>query len=97
MKRRRTPNLFALSAAAFQMGMEAQQVIGLRMMKAALGGADAQTEAARMVSEKTEAALQAQTLAMTGLVTGSAHLTPARTLALYRRKVQANRRRLLKG
>jgi hypothetical protein len=95
--KRRSRSLFALSTSAFQLGLEAQQVIGLRMMKAAMGGADAQTEATRMISEKTEAALQVHTLAMTGLMTGAAHLTLARTLALYRRKVQANRRRLLKG
>ena len=94
--KRRSRSLFALSTSAFQLGLEAQQVIGLRMMKAAVGGPSAQTEAARMVSEKTEAALQVQALAITGLMTGAAHLTPARTLALYRRKVQANRRRLLK-
>lgn len=94
---KRPPSLFSLSMSAMQLGFEAQQVIGLRMAKAALGGKAADREAALMVSEKAEAALQAQTLFATAWMSGAAHLAPSRTLSLYRRKVRANRRRLLKG
>lgn len=94
---KRQPNLFSLSISAMQLGLEAQQVIGLRIAKAALGGPAADKEAALMVSEKTEAALQAQTLFATSWMTGSGRLATARALTLYRRKVRANRRRLLKG
>ncbi len=95
--KRRTPNLFSLSASAFQMGLEAQQVIGLRMAKAALGGPAAHDEAALMVSEKTGALLEAQTAMFGAMMSGAGHLGPARALSIYRRKVRANRRRLLKG
>ena len=95
--KRRQPSLYSLSMSAMQLGLEAQQVIGLRMAKAALGGAAAEKEAALMVSEKTEAALQAQALFATSWISGAGHLAPARALQLYRRKVAANRRRLLKG
>ena len=40
-----------LSFKAFQLGLETQSVVALRMMRLASGGARAQTEARRMVSE----------------------------------------------
>jgi hypothetical protein len=94
---KRPPNLFSLSMSAMQLGIEAQQVIGLRMAKAAFGGPAAEKEAALMVSEKAEAALQAQAVFATSWISGAGHLAPARAVTLYRRKVRANRRRLLKG
>jgi hypothetical protein len=47
-----------------------------------------------MVSEKMAAAVEAQQSAATALLTGKAAQIPARTVALYRRKMRANRRRL---
>ena len=41
-----------LSRDAIMLGLEAQSVIGLRLMKAAMGGEAAQREAALMVTEK---------------------------------------------
>jgi len=75
-------------------GLEAQQVIGLRLAKLAGGGAVARAETKRMLSEKVAAALEAQTAAAAAILTGNAVQVPARTLALYRRKMRANRRRL---
>ncbi len=49
-----------LSFKAFQLGLETQSVVALRMMRLASGGARAQTEARRMVSEKAAAAVEAQ-------------------------------------
>jgi hypothetical protein len=66
---------------------EAQQVIWLRGMKFAAGGAAANREAARMVTEKVEAGLEAAGR----LVLGA---SPDEISRLYRRKVRANRRRL---
>lgn len=94
---RRRPDLFALTASAFQLGLEAQQVIGLRIAKAALGGAAAEAENRLMVSEKIGAAVEAQMAFAAAMMTGQAHLAPGRAISLYRRKVRANRRRLLKG
>jgi hypothetical protein len=42
------------------------------------------------------AALEANLVVAESLVAGEAHLAPARTLALYRSRVRANRARLAK-
>lgn len=73
---------------------EAQQVIGLRLVELAGGGAEAIVEANRMVSEKMAAAVEAQQAAATAIMTGNALQIPMRTAAIYRRKVRANRKRL---
>lgn len=96
MTARRNPWL-SLTMDAMRLGMEAQTVIGLRMAKAAWGGAAAQDEAELMVSEKAKAAIDAQMVMASSLMTGQGHLGPARAMALYRRRVLANQRRLLKG
>jgi hypothetical protein len=96
MAARRNP-WFSLSMDAMCLGFEAQNVIGLRLAKAAWGGVAAQDEAQLMVSEKAEAALDAQVVLATSLLSGEGHLGPARAMALYRRRVRANQRRLLKG
>ena len=78
----------------WSLGMEASSVIGLRTLMFATGGPDAQTEAARMISEKMVAGMELGAMAWTG----SLGLTPqdaaAKTVAHYRREVRANRRRL---
>ena len=87
-----------LSLNAMRLTMEANTVIGLRMMKAAAGGPAAKTEATRMVTEKIEAAMAVQAQMLTAGLTGAAsYRAPAKAVALYRRKVRANRRRLLAG
>ncbi len=69
------------------LGIEAQQVIWLRMMKLAGGGPTAGFEAHRMVTEKVVAAAVASGQIMTG---ASADVV----LRGYRRKVRSNARRL---
>jgi hypothetical protein len=82
---------------AWRLGLEASTVIGLRTLRIAQGGEAARLETERMVSEKVEAGIALQALAMSGgLGLTPAHAS-ARTLAHYRRKVSANRRRLTKG
>jgi hypothetical protein len=66
----------------------------LRLAKLMSGGAPAAAEMHRMVSEKVHAALEAQHAAATSMLTGNAAQTPSRTVAVYRRKMRANRRRL---
>jgi hypothetical protein len=87
-------SLFRLNLAMMQLGAECAGVMALRTMKLATGGAAATAEAERMVAEKLIAAAEAQTKAWGDVLTGQAHLTPQRTVAHYRRKVRANRRRL---
>ena len=81
---------------AWALGMEASTVIGLRTMKIAAGGAAADSEARRMVSEKVEAAAALQAMAMTGALGFTAPGAARKAVAHYRRKVQANGRRLAK-
>lgn len=86
-----------LSLSAFQLGAEANSVIALRLMKLAGGGPSAAAEVQLMVSEKIQAALEVQGKLAAGVLTGAAaHVGPTRAVAHYRRKVRANRRRLLK-
>jgi hypothetical protein len=82
---------------AWRLGLEASFIVGLRTLKIAAGGAPAKAEARRMVSEKIEAGFALQAKALTGGLGLTAPATAAKTLAHYRRKVRANRRRLAKG
>jgi hypothetical protein len=82
---------------AWALGIEASTVIALRTMKIAAGGPAAQDEARMMISEKIEAGLDLQTKAMTGGLGFTPEGAANKTLAHYRRKVRANRRRLIKG
>lgn len=83
-------SLLAMGAEVAMLGVEAQMVIGQRMAMFMLGGPKARKEAQLMVTEKVKAAGEA---ALT-LATGG---TPRKVVRGYRRKVQANRRRLGKG
>jgi hypothetical protein len=80
----------------WSLGLDASSVIALRTLKIAAGGVVAGAEARRMVSEKIEAGTALHILAATGGLGLTAHSAASRTLAHYRRKVRANRRRLAK-
>jgi len=75
------------SFAAFMLAIESNRVVALRMMKLAAGGAAAQAEARRMVSEKVGEAMVTGVTLMSG---GS----QAKVIKRYRRRVAANARRL---
>lgn len=69
------------------LALEAQTVIGLRMMRLAGGGARAEAEARRMVTEKAAATAEAvATLALGG--------SPQTVIKRTRSRVRANARRL---
>jgi hypothetical protein len=97
MKRSRANPWLGIGWDAWRLGMEASTVIGLRTLKIAQGGAAGLAEAERMVSEKVQAGMELQTLALTGGLGVTPASASARTLAHYRRRVNANRRRLSKG
>ena len=80
--------LRAWSSLWFQ-AIETQQVIWLRTLKLAAGDAAAEREAFRMITEKLAAAQH--TAFRLGL--GD---SPQQAVAHYRKRVRANRRRLLK-
>jgi hypothetical protein len=79
---------------AFALGLEAQQVIALRMAKFAMGADPGGHEVRRMVTEKASAAMEAHAGLVQAMASGDMTGAPGRTLAIYRRKVRANRRRL---
>jgi hypothetical protein len=81
---------------AWYLGLEASSVIALRMLKIAAGGVAAEVEARRMVSEKIEAGLALQALALTGGL-GQSDSAAKKMVAHYRGEVRANRRRLARG
>ncbi len=81
--------------AAWSLGIEASTVIALRTMKIAGGGAAAEQEIQRMVSEKVQAGIDLQTKALTGGLGFTPESAANKTLSHYRRKVRANRRRLI--
>ena len=93
VKRQRSSWL-SLSLNAWQASLETQQVIGLRLAKLVSGGNQATDEATRMTFEKLYTLWEAQTGATIAVLTGKSGLVPSRTLALYRRKMRANRKRL---
>ena len=96
MPRRRRTGWMDLAFDGFAAGLEAQQVIGLRLAKLALGGPAAAREARLMVDEKVSTTLRVQQAAAVSMMTGGAAGVPAHALSTYRRKMRANRRRLLR-
>ena len=70
------------------LGIEANEVVGLRMMKIASGGPAALSEIQLMIAEKMSAATEAST----SLICGH---SPIAVVARYREHVANNRRRLL--
>jgi hypothetical protein len=76
-----------LGLDTLQLHIEAQRVIGLRLMKLAEGGPAAHVEAQRMITEKTAALAEAAITLATG---GSA----TKVVRRYRTHVRANQRRL---
>jgi hypothetical protein len=80
---------------AWQIGLEAQSVIALRMLRLAAGGARAEAEASRMVTEKVLAACEAQmTAAMAAMGGHKEHVIAGKALNVYGKRARANRRRL---
>jgi hypothetical protein len=80
---------------AWQIGLEAQSVIALRMLRLAAGGVRAEAEASRMVTEKIMAAGEAQMAAAMGAMGGhKEHVIAVKALSVYGKRVRANRRRL---
>jgi hypothetical protein len=82
---------------AWALGMEASAVIALRSLKMLSMGAAGKAEARRMINEKIQAGLALQSRALTGRLGLSPRGAASKTVAHYRRKVRANRRRLTKG
>lgn len=81
----------------FRLACESSIVISLRMMTFAAGGAKAASEAQLMTVEKMQAAAAVMIESSFALAGGKSAETIGRSaIAHYRRKVVANRRRLLR-
>jgi hypothetical protein len=86
---------FALIFKTMQLGFDAQNVIALRMMRFAAGGARGQSEARRMATEKIAAGVEAQATAVSGAITGQSDTVVAgKVLRILQKRVRANKRRL---
>jgi hypothetical protein len=83
-------NWLSLAPQIMWLGLEAQQVIALRAIKLGAGGAAAQAELARMMTEKVVAATEAAGTLWLG---GSGQKVVRR----YRTRVRQNVRRLSKS
>jgi hypothetical protein len=80
---------------AWEIGFEAQSVIALRVLRLAAGGARAEAEGSRMLTEKTLAAGEAQVAATTAVMQGhKERVVAGKALAVYSKRVRANKRRL---
>ena len=83
-------NWMRLTNEVVMFGFETQRVIGLRLVRLSRGGPAAESEALRMVTEKTTALAEAgMTLARGG--------SAGKVIRRYRTHVRANKRRLLKS
>ena len=83
-----------LSQSLWSLTFEASHVILLRAFAIAAGGPRAKAEIDRMVDEKVKALCALQSLLVTGALGCTTSTMAARSVAHYRKAVQANRRRL---
>jgi hypothetical protein len=88
---------FALSSETARLGWEAQHVMALRLMRLAGGGAKAEAESRRMVTEKIAAFAEAHAAAAAVFAEGGSHHSAAeKVLGIYKKRVHRNGRRLTK-
>jgi hypothetical protein len=80
-----------------RMCWDAQAVMMLRTLRIAKGGARAEAETRRMITEKVAALAEAQLAATAATLKGrKKHRVAKKTLAVYATRVRRNRRRLSK-
>jgi hypothetical protein len=82
-----------LSLKAVHMGMEAQSVIALRILRLATGGARMEADASRMVTNDVAAA-EAQAVAAVSALNGrSPHVVVSQAPRVVKKRVRSNKRR----
>ena len=84
----------ALTFQTAQLGLDAQHVVALRLMRLSGGGAAGATEARRMVADKMAALTEAQFAAAAAVLTGNSHKLANKLLRVVKARVRANRNRL---
>ena len=85
---------FALTFQAAQLGWEAQNVVALRFVRLAAGGAAGAKEAQLMVTDKLAALTEAQLAAVATVLTGDSLKIADNILRVFRKRVRANKQRL---
>ncbi|GLI92845.1 hypothetical protein [Methylocystis echinoides] len=91
------PGLATLFVDTLALSMAANAVIAVRLTKMAFGVVDPSREGSLMVAEKIDAAAEASLAAARAIVAGEAHHAPGRAVAVYKRRVDRNLRRLTGG
>jgi hypothetical protein len=91
------PGLTKLFTDTISMSVAANTVIAVRLTKMALGVVDPKHEGVLMVSEKIEAATEATFEAARSFAAGEGHRAAGRAVAVYKKRVDGNLRRLTKG
>jgi hypothetical protein len=77
----------SFTAKAWQIGLEAQGVIALRVLRLATGGARAEAEATHLMKEKIPAAAEAQAAAATAVMQGhKEHVVAGKAPAAYSKR-----------
>lgn len=86
--------LTTLFADTLALSVAANTVIAMRITKMAFGGVDPNRESSLMVVEKIDAAAEASIAAARAIATGNAHDAAGLAVAVYKRRVERNLRRL---
>ncbi|MCS0493554.1 hypothetical protein NVS89_00485 [Ancylobacter sp. MQZ15Z-1] len=86
--------LFSLGVGVTRLALDSQLVIAERLSRLSRGDPGAAVEAVRMVAEKTVALGEANARIVSAAATGRLDKVGPEIVALYGRKVRANRRRL---
>ncbi|WP_457796933.1 hypothetical protein [Methylocystis sp. S23] len=88
------PGLTTLFADALALSVAANAVIAVRLTKMAFGAVDPKRESSLMVAEKIDAAAEASIAAARAIAVGEPLHAPGRAVAVYKRRVERNLRRL---
>ncbi len=88
------PGLTTLFSDALMLSVAANAVIAVRLTKIAFGVVDPSREGRLMVVEKIDAAAEATVAAARSFAAGEPHHAPGRAIAVYKRQVERNLRRL---
>jgi hypothetical protein len=91
------PGLATLFVDTLALSMTANAVIAVRITKMAFGVVDPSREGSLMVAEKIDAAAEASLAAARAIAAGEAHHAAGRAVAVYKRRVDRNLRRLTGG
>jgi hypothetical protein len=91
------PDLTKLFTDTLALGVAANTVIAMRLTQIAFGVVDPKREGKLMVSEKIDAATEATFAAAKSFAAGEPHHAAGRAVAVYKKRVERNLRRLTRG